>query len=442
MPCLHRFAANLCDTAIFSLISHQNLTPYPLFNMNRFRLGIIKEEKVPADSRVPFSPRQCKALLVQFPELEIYVAPSSVRCFSDDEYRAQHITLSDDLSHCDVLMGVKEVPIAQLMPHKCYFFFSHTLKGQAQNQPLLRAIVDKGIEMKDYECLVDDNEKRVLGFGRFAGIVGAHNGLLMYGHKTNTFSLPPAHQCKDYDAIKTIYRTLSLPPMRIVLTGTGRVSQGAKEVLDVLGIPQLSPAEYLLNEPTDQPVYTLLQSADLYRRSFNGNDNYYDRLDFHHHPDQYRCIFEPYTHITDLMLNGVFWHPQAPPFFSKADMRSPDFRIRAIADISCDISGSIPATNRATVIGNAVMGYNPYTEQEEAPYQAHTIDIMSIDNLPNELPRDASEMFGDALTQYVVPEFFKPQSAILDRATICKNSKLTPRFEYLHNYLYTSPLNP
>lgn len=418
--------------AFVVLLDDPNLLVYC---MNHLHLGIVREQKMPPDSRVPFTPLQCRTLSDQYPQLRISVAPSDVRCFSDDEYRACGIELTADLSNCDVLMGVKEVPKEQLLPDKRYFFFSHTIKQQTYNRSLLQAIVRKGIEMLDYECLVDERETRILGFGRFAGIVGAHNGLLMYGQKTGAFSLPPAYECHDYAAIKAIYATLQLPPMRIVLTGTGRVSRGAKEVLDVLEIPELSPAEYLRNEALPYAVYTQLRSSDLYRREKDGNLDYYDRLDFHHHPELYRCDFEAYTRITDLMLNGVFWHPQAPRFFSKADMRRPDFRIRAIADISCDINGSIPATTRATTIGDAVMGYNPHTEQEEAPYQAHTIDIMSVDNLPNELPRDASDMFGSALSQWVVPELFKPESPMLQRATICKNGVLCPRFAYLSHFL-------
>jgi saccharopine dehydrogenase (NAD+, L-lysine-forming) len=406
--------------------------------MNTLRIGIIKEGKTPPDSRVPFSPRQCKALLAQYPSLAIYVAPSPHRCFADEEYSAQGIALSDDLSHCDVLMGVKEVPDALLIPHKKYFFFSHTIKKQAYNKHLLRTLLDKQIEMLDYECLVYDNETRILGFGHFAGIVGAHNGLLLYGKKTGTFDLLPAHQSHDYQQIKHAYSTLQLPPMRIVLTGTGRVSQGAKEVLDELKIKQLSPEAYLRNEPSQEPVYVQLTSADLYRRPKTNDanaDEYYERYDFHHHPEHYHSIFLPYTRISDLMINGVYWNPKAPLFFSKADMRHPDFRIRAIADITCDIDGSIPATTRATTIDNPIMGYNPQTEQEEKPYQAHTIDIMSVDNLPNELPRDASEMFGNALIQHVIPELFKSQSAILERAAIVKNGELMPRFSYLSDWV-------
>lgn len=403
--------------------------------MKQLRLGIIKEEKTPPDSRVPFSPQKCRDLLAQYPTLSLFVAPSPHRCFSDDEYRAAGITLKEDLSDCDVLMGVKEVPTYKLIPNKRYFFFSHTIKKQAYNRPLLQALLDNGIEMLDYECLTYENETRILGFGHFAGIVGAHNGLLMYGEKTNTFTLKPAHKSRDYNEIKQSYAALKLPAMRIALTGTGRVSQGAKEVLDFLKIKQLSPAEYLSHQTSHEPIYVQLTSADLYSRKNDKNEDYYDRLDFHHHPEKYHSLFAPYTRVTDLMINGIYWSPEAPLFFSKNDMRQPDFSIKAIADITCDINGSIPANTRATLIGDAVMGYNPQTEQEEKPYQAHTIDIMSVDNLPNELPRDASEMFGDALIKNVIPELFKPQSNILERAAITKNGSLTPHFHYLQDWV-------
>lgn len=401
--------------------------------MNLLKIGIINEGKIPPDSRVPFSPKQCRAILEQFPNVEIYVAPSAGRCFSDDEYRAAGITLKTDLSDCRILMGVKEVPIQQLIAHKKYFFFSHTIKKQAHNQKLLQALLAQNIQMVDYECLVYDNDTRILGFGHFAGIVGAHNGLLAYGRKTGLFNLKPAYQSTDYDEIKNAYLQLNLPPMRIVLTGTGRVSQGAKEVLDILQIRQVSPADYLARNYTE-PVYTMLTSADLYCPKDAGVA--YNRHEFHAHPERYKCQFAPFAQKTDLFINGIYWSPQAPIFFSKEEMAAPNFAIKVIADITCDMDGSVPATTRATTIADPVMGYNPHTQQEEPPYQAHTIDIMAVDNLPNELPRDASEMFGNALIKNIIPELLKPESAVINRASITKNGQLTERFTYLKEYAY------
>ena len=269
-----------------------------------------------------------------------------------------------------------------------------------------------------------------MGFGHFAGVVGAHNGLLAYGRKTATFDLKPAYLCKDFAEIKQHYAQLQLPPIKIVLTGNGRVSTGAKEVLDILQIQEVSPHDFLHQE-YPHPVYTQLVSKDLYRHC---STNKYDRNDFHAHPDQYRSSFAPYTRVTDLMMNGVYWAADCPPFFTKDEMKAADFCIKVIADISCDIEGSIPATLRATRIGDPVMGYNPHTEQEEAPYQAHTIDIMAVDNLPNELPRDATEQFGAALSRYIIPELLQPNSTVIDRATITLQGKLHGRFQYLEHY--------
>ena len=398
--------------------------------MKKLNIGIIREGKIPSDSRAPLSPQQCRQLLDQHSQIAIFVQPSPHRCYADDEYSSIGIPMQDDLSHCDILMGVKEVPVDQLLPEKKYLFFSHTIKEQPYNQKLMWALLDKGIQMIDYECLVDDQYKRILGFGHFAGVVGAHNGLLAYGRKTATFDLKPAYLCKDFAEIKQHYAQLQLPPIKIVLTGNGRVSTGAKEVLDILQIQEVSPHDFLHQE-YPHPVYTQLVSKDLYRHC---STNKYDRNDFHAHPDQYRSSFAPYTRVTDLMMNGVYWAADCPPFFTKDEMKAADFCIKVIADISCDIEGSIPATLRATRIGDPVMGYNPHTEQEEAPYQAHTIDIMAVDNLPNELPRDATEQFGAALSRYIIPELLQPNSTVIDRATITLQGKLHGRFQYLEHY--------
>lgn len=404
--------------------------------MTYLKIGIIAEGKVPTDSRVPLSPQQCRQLLDHYPQqIQLVVQPSKLRCFSDAEYEQYGISLSHHLNDCDVLMGVKEVPIEQLIPNKKYLFFSHTIKEQPYNRRLLQTLLAKHIQMIDYECLTYPNGKRILGFGHFAGVVGAHNGLLAYGKRTGAFTLKPAYLCRDFDEIKQAYAQLQLPNMRIVLTGNGRVSQGAKEVLDLLHIPQVSPADYL-SQSYDTAVYTQLLSADLYANRQTGD---YDRADFHQNPAHYRSIFAPYTTCTDLMLNGVYWANEAPRFFSLSDMQSERFAIHTIADISCDVEGSIPATLRATHIGDdALMGYNPHTRQEEAPYQAHTIDIMAVDNLPNELPRDASERFGNDLLQHVIPQLLLPNSDIIDRASITQNGTLHGRFTYLHDYASAS----
>lgn len=399
--------------------------------VNKTLIGIIREEKNPPDNRTALTPQQCRQLQQLYPNVEVYVQPSELRCYTNAEYLDAGIPLTEDMSQCHILFGVKEVPKHKLLPDKQYLFFSHTIKKQPYNQSLLQTVLQKNIQLIDYECLRFANGKRIIGFGRFAGIVGAHNGLQAYGKKTGAFTLPAAHNCKDFETIKQIYQTLQLPPLKIVLTGAGRVAMGAKEVLDILHIEAVSPQQYLNNAFT-HPVYVHLQNSDLYRHESRHD---YERHDFYRHPQHYYCPFMPFAQQTDLLINGIYWNPQAPVLFTKENMKQSSFRIKVIADISCDINGSVPATLRATQIGNPVLGYNPHTELEEAPYQPHTIDIMSIDNLPNELPRDASATFGQILIEQVIPELLQPESVIIQHASITQNGSLTPHFQYLHDYV-------
>ena len=400
--------------------------------MAKIKFGVIRECKNPPDSRVPFPPKMCRRVLDKYGDkINLSVQRSPNRCFSDAEYEAENITLVDDVSDCDILFGVKEVPISNLISNKKFLFFSHTIKAQPYNKKLLQSIIKQNIQLIDYECLRYKNGKRIIGFGRFAGIVGAHNGLRDYGLKTGTFSLPEAHKSKDYDEIKAIYNKTKLPNIKIAVTGGGRVSTGAKEVLDLLKIKEVSPKEFLQNS-YDEAVYVMLDIEELYRHKEN---NDFDRRHFYQQPNEYNCIFEPYTKVTDYMINGIYWNPKAPIFFSKADMRAADFKIKVIADITCDINGSIPATTKATIIGDSTFGYDVQTEAEVAPYLPHTVDIMSIDNLPNELPRDASEMFGDALFEHIIPELLATDSEIIEKASIAKNGDLTEKYEYLRDYI-------
>ncbi|OWY26062.1 alanine dehydrogenase [Sphingobacteriales bacterium UPWRP_1] len=402
--------------------------------MSKTIIGVLREEKSPPDNRVPLTPLQCTQLQQQYSGIEVWVQPSENRCYSDAEYRQAGVTLAENLADCHILLGVKEVPPEKLIAGKKYLFFSHTIKKQPYNRQLLQTILQKNVQLIDYECLRYSNGKRIIGFGRFAGIVGAHNGLQAYGIKTGNFTLPAAHACKDFEEIKQVYASLKLPAMKIVLTGAGRVAWGAKEVLDLLHVEEVNPDDYCAKSFTG-PVFTHLHNHHLYCHKERHD---YERHDFYRHPQQYYCPFMPYAQQTDLMINGIYWNPQAPHFFTKPDMQDATFKIKVIADITCDINGSIPATIRATKIGNPVMGYNPVTGQEETPYQKHTIDIMSVDNLPNELPRDASAAFGQALLEHVFPELMQPHSDIINHASITNNGQLTPLYQYLHDYVTQS----
>lgn len=396
------------------------------------RIGIIREGKKPQDKRVAFTPAQCLEILERFPNTEILVQPSPHRCIPDAAYAEAGLTLSEDMASCDILFGIKEVPVDELIAGKTYLFFSHTIKKQPHNRKLLRKVLEDRITLVDYETLVWENGSRVLGFGRFAGIVGTHNGFLTWGRKMGLFDLKPAYLCKDYKEMVDQYKNIHLPPIKIALTGDGRVAHGCLELLDKLGIREVTPREFI-EETYSVPVYVHLVSEDYYAHK---DGELWDKSDFYHNPENYVSTFRQYSKHCDLMLNAIFWNERIPRFFSLEDMKSRDFKIKVIADISCDIQGSVPATLKDTTIEDPVFGYHPLSETIEAPFQKNTIDIMAVSNLPCELPYDASYAFGEQLLKHVVGNLLITDvGQLINRATIATEGELMPRFKYLSDYV-------
>jgi saccharopine dehydrogenase (NAD+, L-lysine forming) len=397
----------------------------------KLKIGIIREGKVPPDNRVPLTPAQCKRAMAEFP-VEIMVEASPTRCYKDDEYRHVGIPVTDDISGCDVLLGVKEVPIGQLIPNKTYFFFSHTVKQQPYNRKLLWAVLDKHIRLIDYEVLKDEDGNRLIAFGKFAGMVGAHNALWTYGQRTGAFSMPRMKDFHDYKAAVEFYKAQQLPALKIVLTGTGRVATGAAIVLRDMGIVQVSPENFLA-EKYPNAVFTQLNCQDYVARK---DGKLYQKENFYQYPSSYKSIFAPFYRVADIMVNGIFYDKQAPPFFTKEEMAQPDFNIQVIADVSCDIApnGSIPATLKASTIADPVYGFDPKDGLETAPYQPSCVDIMSIDNLPNEMPRDASASFGEQFLKEILGELIRGRSRLISHGTITNDGVLTSYFKYLEDY--------
>ncbi len=396
------------------------------------KIGIIKENKTPPDSRVPLTPSQCKNLIEA--GWDISVQKSENRCFSNEEYLRNGIPLVDTVDHCDILLGVKEVPIEDLISNKTYFFFSHTIKKQPYNQALLKAIVEKKIRLIDYEVLTNPKGTRVIAFGKFAGMVGAHNALWTYGQKTKTYSLPRLKDLTDYKHAMEIYKNLSLPNLRVVLTGSGRVANGAAKVLQDLGIKKVSALDYLL-EDFDQPVFTQLSSFYYVKRKDGKILD--DVRDFYQNPADYESQFRHFYKNSDIMINGIYWDNNAPAFFDRTNLKSPHFQVKVIADVTCDIApvSSIPTTLKASTIQDPVFGIDKNTVSETTPFLKDTLDMMTIDNLPNELPRDASQAFGNMFIEHVIEELKKSSSTLLEKATICEKGDLTSHFEYLRDYL-------
>ncbi|RZS95282.1 NAD(P)-dependent oxidoreductase [Cecembia calidifontis] len=397
------------------------------------KIGLIREGKIPPDKRVPFTPKQVRKLLDLYPnDLEFKVEPSPIRCFSDDEFVELDIQVDSDLSDCDVLMGIKEVPIDQLIPNKTYIFFSHTIKKQVYNRKLLQAVLKKNIKLIDYEVLKNEKGERTVAFGRWAGIVGAYNGLWTYGKKTGLFDLKRAFECFDRSEMDLELKKVQLPPIKIVVTGTGRVGKGVLEVLHTVGIKQVAPKEFL-HQYYDEAVFTVLSSADFNRRKTDGG---FDKEEFYADPQKYESHFLKYAEVSDILMAAAYWDSRAPRLFELEDISSEDFNISVIADITCDIHGSVPTTVKASTISDPVYDIDRDSfEILPAFGKQNSISVMAIDNLPTELPRNASEEFGQQLIENLIPELLKPSSKILDKATIAKEGDLTLEFMYLKDYV-------
>ena len=394
--------------------------------------GIIRERKNPPDKRVVLSPGACQKVLKSFPEAQITVESSPIRVFSDQEYRSAGISVGDTVEMCDVLIGVKEVPIEALIPGKKYFFFSHTIKKQPYNRKLLQAILKKNIELYDHEVITNRKGIRLVAFGRYAGIVGAYNGIRAFGLKNGSFELSRAETLKDQQSLIRELRKVSLPPIRILLTGKGRVGNGAKEMLDGMKLKEVSVQDFL-HEKFSVPVYCQIDVLD-YNRRKDGRE--LPIQDFFEHPGDYESSFIRFARVTDLYIAGHFYGDGAPYLYTREDVKRTDFKIRVVADVSCDIDGPVATTLRASTIADPIYGYDPQKEAETDYKNPQAIAVMAVDNLPAELPRDASEGFGETFADHVIPSFFNgDKDGILERARMTEKGRLTPRYAYLQDYV-------
>ena len=396
------------------------------------KFGIIKERKIPVDRRVVFTPQELVRLQQEHPDAQVKVESSDIRIFKDEEYTNLGIEVATDISDCDVFFGVKEIPVDYLLPNKKYFFFSHTIKKQVHNRKLLLAILEKNIELYDHETIVDANNRRLIGFGRYAGIVGAYNGFRAFGIKYDLFTIPKAETLHSKEDLVARLKRQTLPNIKIVLTGHGKVGMGAKEILDGMKVKQVSVDDFLTKIYT-QPVYTQIDVLD-YNKRLDGQ--VLDNNDFYKNPKDYTSNFERFTKVADIFMAGHFHGNDSPDILTREMLKAPDCKIKVVADISCDVDGPIACTTKASTIAEPFFGYLPSTN-EEVPYtHPGSIMVMSVDNLPCELPKDASEGFGEMFMEHVIPAFFNgDKDGILQRAKITENGKLTPRFAYLQEYV-------
>lgn len=393
------------------------------------KIGLIREGKVPPDNRVALTPSQCK-WIQENKSISIVVQHSPNRCYTDEEYIKAGIEVKEDVSECDILFGIKEVPVDMLIPVKKYFFFSHTRKLQSYNQKLLQSIIENNITLIDYECLEHEDGTRLIGFGFFAGVVGAHNGMMAYGTRTGSYSLHRVYKKRNFQELIHTYFGLRLPKVKVVVTGSGRVAHGILEIMNLMEIHEAEPDEFRSTK-FSYPVYVHLKGADLYVNKLTGT---YTRKEFHEHPEYYKCLFEDYISETDILLNGIYWYEKVPRLFQMEDMKNENFRIKTIADISDDKFGSVPCNIDESTMEDPVYGVNKMTGERTAPYIEGSVDVLAVGNLPNELPRDASRYFGEQLIKYILDDLIAGSSKIIDEAMIIDNGKLTENFMYMKNY--------
>jgi saccharopine dehydrogenase (NAD+, L-lysine-forming) len=399
------------------------------------KIALLREGKIPADKRVALSPKQCLEVLKQYPGLVLVVQPSPIRKFTDQDYLDLGIILQEDLSDCDVLIGVKEVPKKDLIPHKTYFYFSHTIKEQPYNKSLLLKMLSLNIRMIDYEVLTNEKSKRLIGFGRYAGIVGCYNGFLAYGKRTSSFSLKPAHLCEDRKEMEIELRKIQLEPIKIILTGSGRVGNGILELINIIGIRQVSPNEFL-NKSFDEPVFVHLNTLD-YNKRIDGSAS--SKSDFYTNPGSYQSDFLKFAKTAEMFVAGHYYAAGSPFLFTRENAKSKEFKIRTVADVSCDINGPVACTIQPSTIQNPIYGYNPFTELIDDYAKPDVIAVMAVDNLPCELPKDSSIDFGAELIKHILPCLLSTDPhKVIERATICENGKLTEQFSYLESYVMDS----
>lgn len=383
------------------------------------------------DRRAVLSPAQCAQLLSEYPDLRILVEPSDIRIFPDEAYSQAGCTLTHDLRSAEWLLGVKEVPIDHLADGQTMFFFSHTYKRQPYNRGLLKACVERHVRLIDWELIVSGG-KRVIGFGVYAGLVGTYEGLRGYRIQAGLSPIRPAKDLGRVALLKEELAHAEWPSdLRVVMTGAGRVGQGSLDMIEATGMQAMTPDAFLSDR--QRGGYTMLTAAD-YVAHREGKP--YDRIEFYAHPERYQNAFLPYAHVADIFIPGHYWKEGSPEFFTREDAQHPDFSIKFIGDVSCDIAGPIASTIRPSTADAPFYGWDIATGEECAMGTPRSIGVLAVDNLPSQVPADATEGFGEAFVQSVLqPHLRGEASDMLWAATESYHGKLSEHFEHLAGYI-------
>lgn len=431
-------------------------------------IGIRREDKSAWERRVPIIPQDARTLQEQH-GLWVVVQPSEIRVFPDEEYQAAGVAVQEDLSGCDVIFGIKEISPAQLLPGKTYVFFSHVIKGQPYNMPMLRRLMELGCVLIDYEKVTDEKGRRLIFFGRHAGWAGMLDTLWALGRRLEWEGIPNpfvgvgrAIAYPEVEAARQAVRevgerirTQGLPPILAPLVvgfaGYGNVSRGAQEIFDLLPFRALAP-EDLPSLFAEEPDYHTLYKV-VFREEHMvepvSPEGRWDLQDYYRHPEKYRSRFAAYVPYLTVLVNGIYWEARYPRLVTKAYLRElfsapARPRLRVIGDISCDIEGAVECTVRATDPGNPVYVYHPRTGQTTDGWAGEGVVVMAVDILPSEMPRDASVDFSAVLREfapaiaradYTVPFEQLDLPPEVKRAVIVYRGELTPDYRYLEAYL-------
>ena len=398
------------------------------------KIGLIRETKVPEDNRVALTPHQVKMLQDSYEGTQFCVQSSMTRSYSDEEYRELGIEVREDVSDCDVLLGIKEADVSTLLSKKHYFFFGHIAKMQTYNLPLLQNMIKLGLTFSDYEYLVDDKGDRLCAFGWWAGVVGVYNTLRAYGLKYSLFTLEQPDRKFTLDLLIERLRGIELPAMKILLTGNGRVSHGAQFVLNKMGVKELTVDDYLRVD-VEEPCFCVADIDQLVCAK-DGAKGKFDFSHFKAYPREYVSDFGRFYCVSDVLISCHFWAPEQPVYLDTKDLSDIRNKIKVIGDVTCDIQGSIKSTLRPSTHAEPFYDYNPQTRKEEKAFSdINNITVMAVDTLPNALARDTSDYFGELLLQHVLVPLCASQNLdVIERATILKEGKLTGRFNYLKDF--------
>jgi len=396
------------------------------------KIGILRETRRWNDRRVAITPETAALIKENYPHVALCVQSSRVRVHSDYEYLEVGVPVVEDVSDCDILIGVKEVEPQTMIEGKTYIMFAHVAKQQGYNQPFFKEMARKKITLIDYEYFTDLEKNRVVAFGFWAGVVGAYYAFKGIAQRFGKVELPGPEACRDFQELHQQLKQFTMPTLKIVVTGGGRVAAGALEIIRELGIQEVRPWDFQ-SRTYKNAVFTRLDPEDYAQK----NDGTFNLKEFYDDPSEYESKFQPYLEVADVFIACHFWNSHSPVFFTREQLKDEKFRISLIADISCDLEGPIPTTIRTSSIEEPFYDVDPDDLTEEQPFSdPGNVTVMAVDNLPTALPLDASRTFARELYTYVFPSLFGDDNdQIIERATILRSGTLTSRFSYLREFL-------